>query len=207
MTTTPDAPPRMDIRWAGDSLDPAWPPLAGWWPDSARLLVEELDQAVLRRQAAHRAAADATEALKRAADDDVLAAAQAMRAGKPDPGAKHTTAAQRRLDDAKRKAAATDLVVASLIRETADAVRGTADEWRQHLDAEAEQARTDLHTALDAVYDAAQRLTVTVTTGRFVEDVQRNGSLWWKPAQPSIGGTPLGTVLAPLRRLADGTQS
>jgi hypothetical protein len=128
-------------------------------PSEIERAIDEARQLRDRHRLAREELAQAQQALERAQDADVVAAAERVRQGS-EPGALRPAVekAKRAVEIAERNARAIGLASEQAGQDAVNAISERADTWAVALRAEAEQARETAGAALAALEDAVARI-------------------------------------------------
>lgn len=121
-----------------------------------------------------------------AAELDEQAFADALRAGKADPGAKHTSKADDAIVQARRRAQALDRAAKQALGEFLDVLEQRRAEWTASLEQQVAQARSEFADRLAALTEAHGQLA------------DRFGTLQWLVQMPTRGLFQPGRFLAVL---------
>lgn len=130
-------------------------------------------------------------AIKRAEQRDAFATAEALEAGRPDPGPVHVDAHRLELTAATRRRDALNLVLQRADRHLRDTIEANRAELHAHAEREADKRRQAAEKALDALApaldDLAEFIRLGAWAGRFPEF---RGRVWNRPfTVPALGAT------------------
>lgn len=171
-------------------------------------LVEQSDTASSEAYAAE-------EARESAVQTDADAYARALRAGKPDPGEQATKAADEKIVQLRRRAAALTIATEAALGDLLEVIEHRRTAWSKTLASKLAKSRPALISALDAVAAAHAEMVDALATDLWLRDVParafwRAGSIAQNIPMPAIRDGDVirvDTVLGLLRDLAEPTQT
>ncbi len=162
-----------------------------------RAAAAEYSRLVGDHQAASSAAHDLEHGRREAVEVDRRAFADALRAGKPDPGQAATEAADREILKTRRREEALAVAVAAARTDLVDAVERHRAEWLSSLEKQRDEARAKMREAVDQLVSSHEELAEAHALVAWLERFP--GQFHWNPQRflaslPSLR-TPAGEAV------------